>query len=144
MNNNITLKPFYTIESTSKPKAVISFYSDYLQFQLSQEHTPRKLFYNEVDGVIRKSNLKFLLIYSCFVLALVVLSSIRYQEVSIWGWMTNLCLVIFIVSTYLDRHQVLQLKRGTLVTEVFISKNIKEVREVSKKLNHYLTDRSVK
>ncbi|MDC3132727.1 hypothetical protein OA501_00755 [Flavobacteriaceae bacterium] len=144
MNNNITLKPFYTIESTSKPKAVISFYSDYLQFQLSQEHTPRKLFYNEVDGVIRKSNLKFLLIYSCFVLALVVLSSIRYQEVSIWGWMTNLCLVIFTVSTYLDRHQVLQLKRGTLVTEVFISKNIKEVREVSKKLNHYLTDRSVK
>lgn len=143
MNNDITLKPFYTIKSSSKSKALISFYSDYFQYQLSEEHTPRKLFYNEVDGVISKSNIKFLLIYSCFIFVLIILSILRYEEVSIWSWMTYLCMGIFIVSTYLDRQQILQIKRGALVTEVFMSKNVKEVREVSKKLNHYLTDRSV-
>lgn len=132
--------------STSRSKSKIDFYKEYILFQLEQDHTPRKLLYEEMDRVILKKMGKGWWIGFGFTLVFTGASFYLYffDSASIYDVITAFLLLLMLFASYAERHnKLIQIKKGSLTIDVFRSTKARELEWVLDRL-HDRTNKDTK
>ena len=141
MNLTITYfmkHPPESLISTSRSKSKIDFYEEYILFQLEQDHTPRKLFYEEMDQVVLKKLGKGWWIGFGFTLVFTGASFYLYffESASIYNVITAFLLLLMLFASYAERHKkLIQIKKGSLTIDVFRSTKPMELEWASSRLH---------
>lgn len=123
--------------STSRSKSRIDFYKEYILFQLEQDHTPRKLLYEEMDLVVLKKMGKGWWIGFGFTLVFTGASFYLYffDSASIYNVITAFLLLLMLLASYAERHnKLIQIKKGSLTIDVFRSTKARELEWVLDRL----------
>ena len=123
--------------STSRSKSRIDFYNEYILFQLEQDHTPRKLLYEEMDLVVLKKRGKGWWIGFGFTLVFTGASFYLYffDSASIYNVITAFLLLLMLLASHAERHKkLIQIKKGSLTIDVFRSTKARELEWVLDRL----------
>lgn len=126
--------------STSRSKSRIDFYNEYILFQLEQDHTPRKLLYEEMDLVVLKKMGKGWWIGFGFTLVFTGASFYLYffDSASIYNVITAFLLLLMLLASYAERHnKLIQIKKGSLTIDVFRSTKARELEWVLDRLHDH-------
>lgn len=126
--------------STSRSKSRIDFYNEYILFQLEQDHTPRKLLYEEMDLVVLKKRGKGWWIGFGFTLVFTGASFYLYffDSASIYNVITAFLLLLMLLASYAERHnKLIQIKKGSLTIDVFRSTKARELEWVLDRLHDH-------
>ena len=126
--------------STSRSKSKIDFYKEYILFQLEQDHTPRKLLYEEMDRVVLKKMGKGWWIGFGFTLVFTGVSFYLYffDSASIYNVITAFLLLLMLLASYAERHnKLIQIKKGSLTIDVFRSTKARELEWVLDRLHDH-------
>ena len=126
--------------STSRSKSKIDFYKEYILFQLEQDHTPRKLLYEEMDRVVLKKMGKGWWIGFGFTLVFTGASFYLYffDSASIYNVITAFLLLLMLLASYAERHnKLIQIKKGSLTIDVFRSTKARELEWVLDRLHDH-------
>ena len=132
--------------STSRSKGRIDFYNEYILFQLEQDHTPRKLLYEEMDLVVLKKRGKGWWIGFGFTLVFTGASFYLYffDSASIYNVITAFLLLLMLLASHAERHnKLIQIKKGSLTIDVFRSTKARELEWVLDRL-HDRTNKDTK
>ena len=124
----------------------IDFYKEYILFQLEQDHTPRKLLYEEMDRVVLKKMGKGWWIGFGFTLVFTGVSFYLYffDSASIYDVITAFLLLLILFASYAERHnKLIQIKKGSLTIDVFRSTKARELEWVLDRL-HDRTNKDTK
>ena len=135
-----------SLMSTSRSKSKIDFYKEYILFQLEQNHTPRKLLYEEMDRVVLKKMGKGWWIGFGFTLVFTGVSFYLYffNSASIYDVITAFLLLLMLFAGYAERHnKLIQIKNGSLTIDVFRSTKARELEWVLDRL-HDRTNKDTK
>lgn len=126
--------------STSRSKSRIDFYNEYILFQLEQDHTPRKLLYEEMDLVVLKKMGKGWWIGFGFTLVFTGASFYLYffDSASIYNVTTAFLLLLMLLASHAERHnKLIQIKKGSLTIDVFRSTKARELEWVLDRLHDH-------
>lgn len=126
--------------STSRSKSRIDFYNEYILFQLEQDHTPRKLLYEEMDLVVLKKMGKGWWIGFGFTLVFTGASFYLYffDSASIYNVITAFLLLLMLLASHAERHnKLIQIKKGSLTIDVFRSTKARELEWVLDRLHDH-------
>jgi hypothetical protein len=126
--------------STSRSKSRIDFYNEYILFQLEQDHTPRKLLYEEMDLVVLKKRGKGWWIGFGFTLVFTGASFYLYffDSASIYNVITAFLLLLMLLASHAERHnKLIQIKKGSLTIDVFRSTKARELEWVLDRLHDH-------
>lgn len=132
--------PPESLISTSRSKSRIDFYNEYILFQLEQDHTPRKLLYEEMDLVVLKKMGKGWWIGFGFTLVFTGASFYLYffDSASIYNVITAFLLLLMLLASYAERHnKLIQIKKGSLTIDVFRSTKARELEWVLDRLHDH-------
>ena len=132
--------PPESLISTSRSKSRIDFYKEYILFQLEQDHTPRKLLYEEMDLVVLKKMGKGWWIGFGLTLVFTGASFYLYffDSASIYNVITAFLLLLMLLASYAERHnKLIQIKKGSLTIDVFRSTKARELEWVLDRLHDH-------
>ena len=132
--------PPESLISTSRSKSRIDFYKEYILFQLEQDHTPRKLLYEEMDLVVLKKMGKGWWIGFGLTLVFTGASFYLYffDSASIYNVITAFLLLLMLLASYAEHHnKLIQIKKGSLTIDVFRSTKARELEWVLDRLHDH-------
>ena len=128
--------------SKSKKTSVLHFYKNKFVFQLESDHTPREIYFKEIDLILISSFFSKSFFLVCFILTLILVNIFFYYYTAD-GQLANiftsvLILLSVIVNYWEGHHRLVQVKKGALTIDVFHSYNKNEVNKAFKLLNNKL------
>lgn len=122
--------PTYSIISSKKNKSTLHLFKEYLVFKLEDDHTPRKIFFSEIDEVIIKKQGWIFGIF--FLFSLFFLGGSIYlfilESLSVWTLVTAVLLLLSSIVNYIEgNNNLIQVKKGNLKIGVFRSSKPEEI-----------------
>jgi len=134
-----------TLTSSSKKKGVIHFYEDFISFQLKSDHAVRKLFYSEMETVLIHNKGKWLApIFLIFSLLFLIASLYFYlfQQENVLNVVSGMLLVLLALANWSATHyRLIQVKKGSLLIDIFYSNKRQEVITVFEWLQQKLEEK---
>ena len=133
--------PIHSFINSKKSKGTLDLYKKHLVFKLEHDHTPRIVFYNQIDKVLIKKRGWIWWLSFCFSLFFtgVSISLFRLNSTYIWNLLTAILLLISTISNYsVGKQRLIQVRKGSLVIDVFRSSNCKELSKA-----YYLLENAV-
>jgi hypothetical protein len=136
--------PLNTVTSSDKRStSTVHFFEKYLTFKLENDHTQRKLFYDEIDKIVVKDKkwIHFILMGISIVFLVASISVFLYESSNFWNLITAVLLVAFSISNYAEgKNKRIQVKNGGLTIDLFRSSNDKELNEVLHLLESFVLE----
>ena len=129
---NLPLASFY---SSSRGQSKIFFYEDRFIFQLESDHTPRILYFNEIDTIVLKKLGGLWQIGLFFTIIFMAASVCLYfnNEANIYILINAVLLVLMMIYNFKAAHRkLIQVKKGGLTVDVFRSTALNEIESVFK------------
>ncbi|MDG1653472.1 MAG: hypothetical protein P8H87_08420 [Flavobacteriaceae bacterium] len=126
--------PLNTVTSSDKRStSTVHFFEKYLTFKLENDHTQRKLFYDEIDKIVVKDKkwIHFISMGISIGFLVASISVFLYESSNFWNLITAVLLVAFSIANYAEgKNKRIQVKNGGLTIDLFRSSNDKELNEV--------------
>lgn len=136
--------PLNTVTSSDKRStSTVHFFEKYLTFKLENDHTQRKLFYDEIDKIVVKDKkwIHFILMGISIVFLVASISVFLYESSNFWNLITAVLLVAFSIANYAEgKNKRIQVKNGGLTIDLFRSSNDKELNEVLHLLESFVLE----
>lgn len=121
--------PLNTLTSSDKRStSTVHFFEKYLTFKLENDHTQRKLFYDEIDKIVVKDKkwIHFILMGISIVFLVASISVFLYESSNFWNLITAVLLVAFSIANYAEgKNKRIQVKNGGLTIDLFRFSNDK-------------------
>lgn len=121
--------PLNTVTSSDKRStSTVHFFEKYLTFKLENDHTQRKLFYDEIDKIVVKDKkwIHFILMGISIVFLVASISVFLYESSNFWNLITAVLLVAFSIANYAEgKNKRIQVKNGGLTIDLFRFSNDK-------------------
>ncbi len=139
MNTTLLTKPLLELISSGKKPSTLSFYKDHFVFKVEPDHTPRTIFYNEMDNVytIRYKGLHYTLLAFSSALFGATFGVFFIEEGTFYNVVTSVCLLVMSFVNVKADASMIKIKRGALGTEVFKSFKKEEVKQALIHLKDY-------
>lgn len=121
----------YQLISSEKKPSTLSFYQDYFIFKLEPNHTPRTIFYKEIDKLysIQHKGLYYILLTFSSVFFGITFAMYFTEEGTLHNVVTSVCLLVMCIVNLKENTRIIRIRRGALQTEVFKSSKKEEVKE---------------
>jgi hypothetical protein len=136
--------PLNTVTSSDKRStSTVHFFEKYLTFKLENDHTQRKLFYDEIDKIVVKDKkwIHFILMGISIVFLVASISVFLYESSNFWNLITAVLLVAFSIANYAEgKNKRIQVKNGGLTIDLFRFSNDKELNEVLHLLESFVLE----
>jgi|GEM_PF-544831 hypothetical protein len=136
--------PLNTVTSSDKRStSTVHFFEKYLTFKLENDHTQRKLFYDEIDKIVVKDKkwIHFIFMGISIVFLVASISVFLYESSNFWNLITAVLLVAFSIANYAEgKNKRIQVKNGGLTIDLFRSSNDKELNEVLHLLESFVLE----
>jgi len=97
--------PLNTVTSSDKRStSTVHFFEKYLTFKLENDHTQRKLFYDEIDKIVVKDKkwIHFIFMGISIVFLVASISVFLYESSNFWNLITAVLLVAFSIANYAE------------------------------------------
>ena len=145
MKKAIPTKPQNQLICSEKKPSTLSFYIDHLVFKLEPNHTPRTIFYKEIDKVrrVQYKGLHYTFLAFSSALFFITFGMFFMEEGTFYNVVTSVCVLIMSIVNFKADASMIKIKRGALETEVFKSSKKEEVKEALKCLKSYQTQYKV-
>lgn len=124
-----------SLQSSSRGQSKIFFYEDRFIFQLENDHTPRTLYFNEIDTIVLKKLGWMWKIWLVFTMIFMAASVYLYinNEANIYILINAMLMVVMMIFSFKEGHRkLIQVKKGGLNSDVFRSSLPNEIERISK------------